>query len=73
MKNKFNISILIFIVTMSLGCTKVLDKNNLTAVNPTDVWSSAAISKAYLDDIYAKMMPGNPYGSGNSTDEGVPH
>ena len=73
MKNKFNISILVFIVILSAGCTKVLDKSNLTAVNPADVWSDAAISKAYLDDIYAKMMPGNPSGSGNNTDEGVPY
>lgn len=53
------------------GCEKVLDKKNLTAVNPSDVWTSPAIVTAYLNNIYATLMPGNTYGSGNGTDEGV--
>lgn len=68
----------IIAAALSLGlllnaCSKVLDKDNLTAVNPADVWSNAAIARAYVNNIYADMMPGNTYGSGNATDEGVPY
>jgi len=74
MKRTLNITA----AALSLGllfsaCSKVLDKENLTAVNPADVWSNAAIARAYLNNIYADMMPGNTYGSGNATDEGVPY
>ncbi|HEY9258453.1 RagB/SusD family nutrient uptake outer membrane protein [Chitinophaga sp.] len=73
MKNSNYISILVLAVGLLTGCSKVLDKSNLTAVNPDQVWSNEAIGKAYLDNIYAAMMPGNPYGSANGTDEGVPY
>lgn len=53
------------------GCTKILDKQNLTAVSPSDVWANPSIARAYLDEIYANLMPGNPSGSANGTDEGV--
>ncbi len=53
------------------GCQKVLDKQNLTAVNPGDVWGNPALATAYLNNIYAGLMPGNTSGTGNGTDEGV--
>ncbi|MBO9152266.1 RagB/SusD family nutrient uptake outer membrane protein [Chitinophaga sp. GCM10012297] len=53
------------------GCSKVLDKKNLAAVDPGQVWSDPNIATAYLNGIYAAMMPGNPSGSANGTDEGV--
>ena len=55
------------------GCNDVLDKENLTAVNPSEVWSNANIARAYLDDIYANLMPGNHASGDNSTDELVPY
>ncbi|MDP4252001.1 MAG: RagB/SusD family nutrient uptake outer membrane protein, partial [Bacteroidota bacterium] len=58
-------------VLILLGCNKVLDKKNLTAVNPDEVWTNPAIATAYLNNIYAALMPGNPYGTANGTDEGV--
>jgi hypothetical protein len=61
----------IMLAAVVSGCNKVLDKTNLTAVNPSDVWSNATIAKAYLDNIYANMMPGASSGDGNGTDEGV--
>lgn len=73
MKKSIYISFLLVAVSLLTGCSKVLDKSNLTAVNPSQVWSNEAIGKAYLDDIYANMMPGNPSGSANGTDEGVPY
>jgi hypothetical protein len=72
MKKKIIISITVLFAGMFLlSCNKVLDKVNLTAVNPADVWSNAALANAYVNNIYANMMPGNTYGSGNGTDEGV--
>ncbi len=70
MKKNFIIIITIFFVGLFLlSCNKVLDKENLTAVNPSDVWSNVTLANAYVNNIYANMMPGNPDGSGNNTDE----
>ncbi len=72
MKKKIIISTTLLITTLlSFSCNKVLDKQNLTAVNPSTVWGNAAIAQAYVNDIYAALMPGNPSGTGNGTDEGV--
>ncbi len=72
MKKKYSFPIIAFsAVLLLVSCNKVLDKKNLTAVTPADVWSNVAIAQAYVNDIYANMMPGNTYGSGNGTDEGV--
>jgi starch-binding outer membrane protein, SusD/RagB family len=72
MKTKLNISTVLLAATLTIaGCSKVLDKTNLTAVNPSEVWSNPAIARAYLDNIYANTMPGASYGTGNNTDEGV--
>ncbi|CAL1518891.1 RagB/SusD family nutrient uptake outer membrane protein [Chitinophaga sp. MM2321] len=72
MKHKLNIAILIIsIAFLSGGCNKVLDKANLSAVGPDQVWSDVNIATAYLNQIYSQLMPGNTYGSGNNTDEGV--
>ncbi|NLU90797.1 RagB/SusD family nutrient uptake outer membrane protein [Chitinophaga sp. Ak27] len=66
-----NITIALAAVVATGSCQKVLDKDNLTAVDPTMVWSNVKIASAYLDEIYANLMPDNPYGTGNDTDEGV--
>lgn len=71
MKHKFIIPIVLIGALAFSGCNKVLDKQNLTAVNPSDVWSNASLATAYLNNIYSALMPGNTYGSGNGTDEGV--
>ncbi|TWF35700.1 putative outer membrane starch-binding protein [Chitinophaga polysaccharea] len=73
MKRLFILPIIIAATGCFSGCTKILDKQNLTAVSPSDVWTNASIARAYLDDIYANLMPGNPGGSANGTDEGVPY
>ena len=73
MKKKFEFYIITLLATtIFVSCTKVLDKVNLTAVAPSLVWSDAAVANAYLNNIYAALMPGNPSGTGNNTDEGVP-
>ncbi|WP_300600050.1 RagB/SusD family nutrient uptake outer membrane protein [Niabella sp.] len=72
MKKSINRSMAIILVVFGLtACQKVLDKKNLSAVNPSDVWSRPELATAYLNTIYSSLMPGNTYGSGNSTDEGV--
>ena len=72
MKSNLKIAILIFFTPLGMmSCSKVLDKTNLAAVNPGAVWSDASIATAYLNNVYAGMMPGNPSGSANGTDEGV--
>ncbi|SDS33789.1 Starch-binding associating with outer membrane [Mucilaginibacter mallensis] len=72
MKNKAIISIAVFFAGLfSFSCNKVLDKMNLAAISPSEVWASAANANAYLNGIYNTMMPGNTYGTGNGTDEGV--
>lgn len=71
MRRLFILPIIIATAGCFSGCTKILDKQNLTAVNPSDVWTNSSIARAYLDDVYANLMPGNPSGSANGTDEGV--
>jgi len=72
MKKSFNISVAVISAVFCLtACQKVLDKKNLSAVNPSEVWSSSQLATAYLNTIYSNLMPGNTYGSGNNTDEGV--
>lgn len=74
---KFNIIIKSLLLGAALGylpaCTKVLDKNDLTAVDPATVWNDAKLANAYVTNFYSALMPGMPQGSGNNTDEGVNH
>lgn len=72
MKKVFIISIITILgVFFIQGCNEVLDKENLTAVNPSDVWSNANIARSYLDNIYANVMPGNPASNNHSDDDAV--
>lgn len=74
MKTKLNIAkIALFVPFLMMGCSKVLDKTNLSAVGPDQVWTDVNMSTAYLNQIYANLMPANTMGSGNGTDEGVPY
>ncbi|MCS3554217.1 MULTISPECIES: RagB/SusD family nutrient uptake outer membrane protein [unclassified Sphingobacterium] len=76
MKNikKYRIEFVIGLILVLFGtaCNKILDKENLTAVNPSQILGSANILKAQLNGIYADNMPGMPQGTGNGTDEAAP-
>ena len=72
MKTKSIISIFFVAAVFLTGCNDVLDKENLTAVNPSDVWSNAAVARAYIDNINSALMPGIPTSKDNATDEMVP-
>jgi len=74
MKKKIFISFTVLSAGLLLfSCSKVLDKANLTAVSPSSVWSNADIANAYLNNIYANMMPGNTATHDNASDEEVPY
>jgi len=40
------------------GCTKVLDKKNLNAINEADVWNDLELATAAVNNIYAQSLPG---------------
>lgn len=40
------------------GCTKILDKKDLGAVNENDVWDDLDLATAYVNRIYAQSLPG---------------
>ncbi|WP_341838799.1 RagB/SusD family nutrient uptake outer membrane protein [Chitinophaga caseinilytica] len=54
----------------SQACKKGLDYENNNNLNPETVWQDSAMIKAFLSDIYGRMMPGWPF-NGNSSDEGM--
>ncbi len=51
------------------SCTSVLDKENLTAINPGDVWTNEKMINAVINDIHGSLMPGWPYGAAQTCDE----
>ena len=53
-----------------IGCTKVLDKDDLTAVPETAVWNDVQLAKAYVNKLYLDNMPGWPDNSSNSDEAG---
>ena len=72
MKTK-SISYILFITVLLLsGCNEVLDKENLTAVNPSDVWHNEALARAYIDNINSSLMPGVPSSADVATDDIIP-
>jgi starch-binding outer membrane protein, SusD/RagB family len=43
---------------LATGCSKVLDKKDLGAVNENDVWNDIELATAYVDRMYARNLPG---------------
>jgi hypothetical protein len=50
------IYIVLFFVIIS--CESILDKNDLTAVDETDVWNDLKLATAYVSNIYNDNLPG---------------
>jgi len=74
MKNILKITGVVIVgLTLTIRCNEVLDKKNLAAVRPDQVWTDVNTATAYLNDIYSQLMPLNTAGGGNDTDEGVPY
>ena len=65
---RFTGSLFILITFFVTGCTKPLDKENLEAINSSDVWGNAAVAEAYVNDIYANFMAAT-FSVGRRTDE----
>ena len=68
MKKK-SIYLLFLLSILTVGCENVLDKDKLDGISPDEVWNSEALADAYMNNIYAKVMPGWPDGSGSECDE----
>ncbi|QZE12979.1 RagB/SusD family nutrient uptake outer membrane protein [Halosquirtibacter laminarini] len=68
---KINIRYIFLIISVLFisSCEKVLDKEYLEAINPTDIWNQESLSEAYVNNFYAKVMPGWSIGTGTSSDE----
>lgn len=52
--------ILFYIITLSLGlasCNDILEKEDPTAINPTETWNDNILATAYLDRCYLDVMP----------------
>lgn len=62
-------TIIVFSGLLIFSCQDVLEKENLTAITPDDVWNDAGLSEAYTNGFYNSLMPGMPLSSGNYTDE----
>ncbi|OQP63952.1 hypothetical protein A3860_21245 [Niastella vici] len=75
MTNNSKIILLLLLSFEIMSCSKVLDKKNLSAVDPATVWSNPAIATAYLNNIYAAVLTANPNATysctGNLSDEAV--
>src|SRR5690606_20751708 len=62
------LSILILSSLMT-NCHSILDLQDLSAVNETDVWSDPLLAEAYVNRIYADNLPGWNTGDANISDE----
>lgn len=60
------ISSCVLLGSLLSGCRPNLDFTNTTAINPTSVWTSEPMIKAYLTDIYANSMTGWNFSADNS-------
>ncbi len=54
---------------LTSNCSKILDKNNLSAIQADDVWNNLELAKGYINGIYAALMPGMPIQAGSFSDE----
>lgn len=50
------------------SCTSVLDKEDFSAITPSDVWQNEKMIDAVINDIHGSLMPGWSY-DGASSDE----
>ena len=60
---------LIMAVVLFPSCESVLDVENLTAINPGDVWNNPEMANAYLTNLYAAVMLPMSMNDGRDTDE----
>lgn len=61
----------IAVLSSMISCTSVLDKEDLTSINPDDVWKNEKMIDAIINEIQGGLMPGWAY-DGDLSDE-APH
>lgn len=64
-----SIYLLFLLACFTVGCKSVLDKDKLDGISPDEVWNSESLADAYLNHIYAQVMPQWPDGAGMDCDE----
>lgn len=57
--------------TISIGCSDVLDKTDLNAINGDDVWNDKELSLGFLNEIYDTSLPGWPINTSANSDDGI--
>lgn len=63
---------LIIYITLSfviISCESILDKNDLTAVDESDVWNDLPLATAYISNIYNDNLPNWSTAEANQSDE----
>ncbi len=60
----------ILLIVVIEGCNP-LDKENLTAISNIDVITNSEIAEAYVNNIYANLMPGFDVNQGQDSDEAM--
>lgn len=61
----------ILLVLSIAKCTKPIDKQNLAALSKQDVYKLPAVAEAYVNNIYASLMPGLNSSEGTQSDEAM--
>lgn len=66
-----NIKYLLFstLMTVSIGCSDILNKKDLSAITENDVWNDNLYATAYLNKLYRDNLPGWDAGIADNSDE----
>ena len=63
----------IMLLAFICSCTSVLDKEDFSAITPTDVWENENMIDAVLNDIHGALMPAWPYNGWLSDEAAQPN
>ncbi|WP_158860210.1 RagB/SusD family nutrient uptake outer membrane protein [Lunatibacter salilacus] len=66
---KIHLILIAAIGIMMTNCHDILDLEDLSAVNETDVWSDPLLAEAYINRVYSDNLPGWSAGESNISDE----
>ncbi|MEX2235714.1 MAG: RagB/SusD family nutrient uptake outer membrane protein [Cyclobacteriaceae bacterium] len=63
------ISLVLLGTAAIISCEDLLDKDDLTAIPEVAVWNDVNLATAYLNKLYADIMPGWPVNASGESDE----
>lgn len=66
---KKNIILIVPLCLIMISCLDVLDKQDLTAVNETEVWNDLQLATAYISNIYNDNLPDWSSSEASQSDE----